>query len=57
MYDPITLALLFGILSPGGMMNVLIRVAVFYVIVRFLATYIPWWVVWVGFAVSLMTKG
>ena len=59
MYDLITTALLFVLLTPGVLLNIpssnhgdiltaLVHALVFWVVLRFLTAYIPWWMVWVA---------
>ncbi len=57
MYDLLTSAILFVILTPGvvltlpptgGIMAAIVHAVVFYVIQAFLAQYIPWWAIWVA---------
>jgi len=54
MYDILTTAYLFFLLSPGvllslgsGIMAAAIHAVVFFVILQYISLYIPWWVVWV----------
>jgi len=58
MYDLLTTALLFILLTPGVLLSLpssthgdiltaLVHALVFWVILRFLTAYIPWWVIWV----------
>jgi hypothetical protein len=57
MYDLITTALLFVLLTPGVLLSLpssnhgdiltaLVHALVFWVVLRFLTAYIPWWMVW-----------
>ena len=57
MYDLLTTALLFVLLTPGvllslpssnhgDIMTALVHALVFWVVLRFLTAYIPWWMVW-----------
>jgi hypothetical protein len=57
MYDLFTTALLFVILTPGVLLNIpssthgdiitaLVHALVFWIVLRFISGYIPWWVVW-----------
>lgn len=59
MYDLITTALLFLLLTPGvllslpssshgDIMTALVHALVFWIILRFMSTMIPWWVIWVA---------
>jgi hypothetical protein len=59
MYDLITTALLFVLLTPGVLLNIpssnhgdivtaLVHALVFWVVLRFLTAYIPWWMVWLA---------
>jgi hypothetical protein len=59
MYDLITTALLFLLLTPGvllslpssahgDIMTALVHALVFWIILRFMTTMIPWWVIWVA---------
>ena len=59
MYDLLTTALLFVLLTPGVLLNIpssnhgdimtaLVHALVFWVVLRFLTAYIPWWMVWVA---------
>ncbi len=57
MYDLLTSAILFVILTPGvvltlppsgGIMAALVHAIVFYVIQAYLASYVPWWAIWVA---------
>ncbi len=57
MYDLLTSAILFVILTPGvvltlppsgGVTAAIVHAVVFYVIQAFLAQYIPWWAIWVA---------
>lgn len=64
MYDLITVALLFVVLTPGvvlslgtsPLMAALIHGIVFYIVLRFLSTVVPWWGVWVIAAVLIGGK-
>jgi hypothetical protein len=55
MYDLFTVALLFVVLSPGVVLNLgtsalmaaLIHAVVFYLVLRFVSAYVPWWGVWI----------
>ena len=58
MYDLLTTALLFILLTPGVLLSLpssthgdiltaLVHAIVFWVVLRFLTAYIPWWVIWV----------
>lgn len=57
MYDIITSALLFVILTPGVVVTLppgasiltiaLVHAVVFYVVQRFLSTVVPWWGIWI----------
>jgi len=54
MYDLITVALLFVVLAPGVVLNLgsspliaaLVHAVVFYLVLRFVSVYVPWWGVW-----------
>jgi hypothetical protein len=57
MYDLFTTALLFIILTPGVLLNIpssthgdiitaLVHALVFWIVLRFISGYIPWWAVW-----------
>jgi len=54
MYDLITVALLFVVLAPGVVLNLgpspliaaLIHAVVFYVVLRFVSAFVPWWGIW-----------
>ena len=57
MYDLLTTALLFVLLTPGVLLSLpssnhgdiltaLVHALVFWVVLRFLTAYIPWWMVW-----------
>ena len=57
MYDLLTSAILFVILTPGvlvtlpptgGIMAALVHAVVFYVIQAYLASYVPWWGIWIA---------
>jgi hypothetical protein len=59
MYDLLTTALLFILLTPGVLLNIpssnhgdiltaLVHALVFWVVLRFLTAYIPWWVIWIA---------
>ena len=59
MYDLLTTALLFVLLTPGVLLNIpssthgdivtaLVHAVVFWVVLRFLTAYIPWWMVWLA---------
>ena len=59
MYDLLTSALLFVLLTPGVLLSLpssthgdiltaLVHAIVFWVVLRFLSGYIPWWVIWVA---------
>ena len=59
MYDLLTTALLFVLLTPGvllslpssthgDIMTALVHAIVFWVVLRFLSGYVPWWGVWVA---------
>lgn len=55
MYDILTTAYLFFLLSPGvlltigsGMMAAAIHAVVFFLILQYVSLYIPWWAVWVA---------
>lgn len=59
MYDLLTTALLFVLLTPGVLLSLpssthgdiltaLVHALVFWVVLRFLTAYIPWWMVWVA---------
>jgi hypothetical protein len=59
MYDLLTTALLFILLTPGVLLNIpssnhgdiltaLVHAIVFWVVLRFLTAYIPWWVIWIA---------
>lgn len=60
MYDLITSALLFVILTPGVLLTLplgsvlftaIAHAVVFYVVQRFAAVFVPWWGIWVAAAV------
>lgn len=64
MYDLFTSALLFVLLTPGVLLNIpssvhgniftaLVHALVFWIVLRFVSGYIPWWVIWVGTAVVI----
>jgi hypothetical protein len=63
MYDLITSAVLFFVLVPGVLITLppgasilisgLVHAVVFYVVQAYLATYVPWWGIWVGAVVLL----
>ena len=57
MYDLLTTALLFVLLTPGVLLSLpssthgdiltaLVHALVFWVVLRFLSAYVPWWSVW-----------
>jgi hypothetical protein len=59
MYDLITTALLFLLLTPGVLLSLpssshgdittaLVHALVFWIILRFMSAIIPWWVIWVA---------
>ena len=59
MYDLLTTALLFVLLTPGVLLSLpssvhgdiltaLVHAIVFWVVLRFLTSYIPWWMVWIA---------
>jgi hypothetical protein len=59
MYDLLTSALLFVLLTPGvllslpssthgDIMTAVVHAFVFWVVLRIVSGYIPWWVVWVA---------
>ena len=58
MYDPVTSSLLFFLLVPGVLITLppgastliaaLVHALVFWVVQNYLATYIPWWAIWVA---------
>jgi hypothetical protein len=59
MYDLLTTALLFVLLTPGVLLSLpnsahgdiltaLVHALVFWVVLRFLSGLVPWWAVWVG---------
>lgn len=59
MYDLITTALLFVLLTPGVLLSLpssnhgdiltaLVHALVFWIILRFASAYIPWWAIWLG---------
>ena len=59
MYDLLTTALLFVLLTPGVLLSLpssthgdiltaLVHALVFLVVLRFLSGFIPWWSVWLG---------
>ena len=65
MYDLATSSVLFLLLTPGvivtlppsgGLMAALIHAIVFYVIQSYLASYIPWWGIWVAAVVVVSGK-
>jgi hypothetical protein len=59
MYDLLTSALLFVLLTPGVLLNIpssthgdittaIVHALVFWIVLRFLSGYIPWWMIWVA---------
>lgn len=64
MYDLLTTAMLFVLLTPGVLLSLpssthgdivtaLVHAFVFWVVLRFLSGYVPWWGVWLA-AVALI---
>lgn len=60
MYDLLTSAVLFVILTPGvvltlppsgGIMAAVVHAVVFYVIQAFVSQFVPWWAIWATAAV------
>lgn len=58
MYDLLTTAMLFVLLTPGVLLSLpnsahgdiltaLVHALVFWVVLRFLSGYVPWWGVWI----------
>ena len=58
MYDLLTTSMLFMLLTPGvllslpssahgDIMTAVIHAIVFWVVLRFLSGYVPWWAVWI----------
>lgn len=65
MYDLVTSALLFLLLTPGvlltlppsgGIMAALVHAVVFYVVQAYLSSYVPWWGIWVAAVVVVGGK-
>jgi hypothetical protein len=64
MYDLFTVALLFVVLSPGvvlnlgssALMSALIHAVVFYLVLRFVSAYVPWWGVWIVAGLAIGSK-
>jgi hypothetical protein len=66
MYDPITSAVLFVILTPGVVVTLppgaspliaaIVHAIVFYVIQAFVAPFVPWWGIWIAGAVVVGGK-
>jgi hypothetical protein len=61
MYDAVTSSILFIALVPGvilslgsGITAAIIHGVVFYVILRFISQYVPWWIIW---AVAILAVG
>lgn len=57
MYDLLTTGLLFVLLTPGVLLSLpssahgdiitaLVHAVVFWIVLRFISGYIPWWVIW-----------
>lgn len=63
MYDLITTALLFVILTPGVVLTIppgasvitaaIVHAVVFYVVQAFVSRYVPWWGIWIIAAVVI----
>ncbi len=65
MYDLLTSAVLFFALVPGvlltlppggGISAALVHAVVFYVVQRYVASYVPWWGIWIVAAVAILLK-
>jgi hypothetical protein len=65
MYDLLTSSVLFLLLVPGvlvtippggGVWAALVHAVVFYVVQRYVASYVPWWGIWVLAAIAIALK-
>jgi hypothetical protein len=65
MYDLLTSSVLFLVLVPGvlvsippggGLIAAVVHAIVFYVVQRYVATFVPWWGIWVLAAVAVALK-
>lgn len=65
MYDLLTSSVLFLVLVPGvlvtippggGIWAAVVHAIVFYVVQRYVASYVPWWGIWVIAAIALALK-
>jgi hypothetical protein len=64
MYDLLTTGLLFVLLTPGVLLSLpssahgdiitaLVHAVVFWIVLRFISGYIPWWVIWLAAGVVI----
>jgi NhaP-type Na+/H+ or K+/H+ antiporter len=64
MYDILTTSILFVLLAPGVLLTLgpstltaaVVHAVVFYVILRFVSVFVPWWGIWIIAAVLLGGK-
>lgn len=66
MYDPVTSSLLFFLLVPGVLITLppgasaliaaITHAIVFWVVQNYLATFIPWWAIWIAAVVVIGAK-
>jgi hypothetical protein len=67
MYDLLTTALLFVILTPGVLLSLpssthgdiltaLVHALVFWIVLRFVSAYVSWWVIWLIGVAAIMYK-
>ena len=66
MYDLITTALLFVILTPGVVLTIppgasvitaaIVHAVVFYIVQAFVSRYVPWWGIWIIAAVVIAAR-